>query len=203
MFSRTGTSAERPRASRLTRRLTAALALTVLLAAMIGVAGFRTVARDGTERVRSAPFVWRIAAERIRRDAPTPAMYAVYAASLAATLAGSFLLLWLAAASGSDDGDDAAEGSTALAAFRRGAAAFPRRSSVSRRAARTCVAAMLVLAGFAAWRMGLFAPMRVEGVANTFASFDHPFHIARAETLVRSLRQGHALRWIASHQGGY
>src|SRR3954470_24989156 len=95
MSSRIGTSAEPAPASRLTRRIGAALALTVLLAAMIGAAGFRTVAPDGTVRVRSAPSVWKVAAEHIRRDAPTPAMYAVYTVSLAVAIAGCFLLLWL------------------------------------------------------------------------------------------------------------
>jgi hypothetical protein len=122
MSSRIGTSAEPARASRLTRRIGAALALTMLLAAMIGAAGFRTVASDGTVRVRSAPSVWKVAAEHIRRDAPRPAMYAVYAVSLAVTVAGCFLLLWLAATVGRDD-DAARAGSAAVAAFRGVAAA--------------------------------------------------------------------------------
>lgn len=103
MSSLIGTSAEPQRAARLSRPVVAALALTVLLAILIGAAGFRTVASDGTTRVRSARFVWTVAAAHIRRDSPTPAMYVVYAASLAATIAGSFLLLWLAAAVGRDD----------------------------------------------------------------------------------------------------
>src|SRR3954447_21368870 len=122
MSSRIGTSAEPARAPRLTRRIGAALALTMLLAAMIGAAGFRTVASDGTVRVRSAPVVWKGAAEHIRRDAPTPTMYAVYAASLAVTIAGCFLLLWLAATVGRDE-EAAHAGSTAMAAFRGVAAA--------------------------------------------------------------------------------
>jgi hypothetical protein len=157
MSSRIGTSAEPARASRLTRRIGAALALTVLLAAMIGAAGFRTVASDRTERVRSAPFVWTVAAEHIRRDAPMPAMYAVYAVSLAVTIAGCFLLLWLAATVGRED-DVAHAGSAAVAACRGVATAFARRAAISPRAARTCVLAvlaMLALAAFAAataWR---------------------------------------------------
>src|SRR3954453_20991288 len=100
MSSRIGTSAEPVRASRRTRRVGAALVLTMLLAAMIGAAGFRTVASDGTVTVRSAPSVWKVAAEHIRRDAPAPTMYAVYTVSLAVTIAGCFLLLWLPAAGG-------------------------------------------------------------------------------------------------------
>jgi hypothetical protein len=38
---------------------------------------------------------------------------------------------------------------------------------------------------------------------DTFATVDHPFHAARAETLRRSLLDGDLLRWIAHHQGGY
>jgi hypothetical protein len=38
---------------------------------------------------------------------------------------------------------------------------------------------------------------------NTFASVDHPFHVARAAMLWRELASGHVLRWIGQHQGGY
>jgi hypothetical protein len=38
---------------------------------------------------------------------------------------------------------------------------------------------------------------------NTYASVDHPFHVARAESLWRELASGDALRWIGQHQGGY
>src|SRR3982750_1379184 len=98
MFCRIGTSAEPHRASSPARRIGAALALTILLAATVVAVRFRTVAADGTARVRSAPLVWTIAAANIRRNAPTPAMYAIYAVSLGATVGGCFLLLWLAAA---------------------------------------------------------------------------------------------------------
>ncbi|MGI8477416.1 MAG: hypothetical protein ACR2OO_13750, partial [Thermomicrobiales bacterium] len=36
-----------------------------------------------------------------------------------------------------------------------------------------------------------------------FATVDHPFHAVRGELLRRSVVEGHPLRWIASHQGGY
>ena len=71
------------------------------------------------------------------------------------------------------------------------------------RGRRIGIAAMWALAAFAAWRMQLFAPWRAFGTFDTFGSFDHPFHLARAETLVRSLLHGRSLRWIANHQGGY
>lgn len=66
------------------------------------------------------------------------------------------------------------------------------------------------LALFAAWRLQVFAltapvplPGGVAWLPNTFATVDHPFHVARAETLWRELGQGHLLRWIGQHQGGY
>jgi len=40
-------------------------------------------------------------------------------------------------------------------------------------------------------------------LANTFASVDHPFHVARAGILWRELASGSLLRWIGQHQGGY
>jgi hypothetical protein len=36
-----------------------------------------------------------------------------------------------------------------------------------------------------------------------YATVDHPFHVARAETLRRALADGHLLRWMPHHQGGY
>ena len=38
---------------------------------------------------------------------------------------------------------------------------------------------------------------------NTFASVDHPFHVARAELLWQELTSGKVPRWIGQHQGGY
>src|SRR3954468_7131757 len=38
---------------------------------------------------------------------------------------------------------------------------------------------------------------------NTFASVDHPFHVARAAMLWRELASGNVLRWVGQHQGGY
>ena len=38
---------------------------------------------------------------------------------------------------------------------------------------------------------------------NTFASVDHPFHVARAAMVWRELASGNVLRWIGQHQGGY
>jgi hypothetical protein len=41
------------------------------------------------------------------------------------------------------------------------------------------------------------------GLPNTFASVDHPFHVARADALWDALTSGHTLRWVGQHQGGY
>lgn len=60
------------------------------------------------------------------------------------------------------------------------------------------------------WRLGgtdLFATVTFEGqsrsIVDTFASVDHPFHATRAATLLDALRDGHWLRWLGDHQGGY
>jgi hypothetical protein len=71
-------------------------------------------------------------------------------------------------------------------------------------------AAFATIAIYVAVRMGVFAlsaevPLPAGNVVipNTFASVDHPFHVARADTLWRTLGEGRLLRWIAQHQGGY
>ena len=88
-------------------------------------------------------------------------------------------------------------------------AASPRRS---RRLASdgVWIALICVLALWVAFRLDLF---RVSGVVqlggaefrlrDTLASVDHPFHAARANTLLRSLADGDLLRWVGDHQGGY
>ncbi|MFN8594240.1 MAG: hypothetical protein U0031_22520 [Thermomicrobiales bacterium] len=40
-------------------------------------------------------------------------------------------------------------------------------------------------------------------VQNTFATVDHPFHVARAGVLWNQVASGHLLRWVGQHQGGY
>lgn len=59
-------------------------------------------------------------------------------------------------------------------------------------------------------RLGVFTLSALVATADgdrwlpsALASVDHPFHIARAETLRRSLLDGELLRWIGHHQGGY
>jgi hypothetical protein len=40
-------------------------------------------------------------------------------------------------------------------------------------------------------------------VPNTFASGDHPFHLAKERAVLDALRDGELPRWIGNHQGGY
>jgi hypothetical protein len=40
-------------------------------------------------------------------------------------------------------------------------------------------------------------------VPNTFASGDHPFHLAKERAVLDALRDGGLPRWISNHQGGY
>jgi hypothetical protein len=67
-----------------------------------------------------------------------------------------------------------------------------------------------LVALYVAVRMGVFAlsadaviPEGAARLPNTFASVDHPFHVARAETAWRKLTSGNVVRWIGQHQGGY
>lgn len=84
------------------------------------------------------------------------------------------------------------------------------RATDQRTGGRFATAAMIALAMFAAWRIGVFDPWTtVAGSAgqvsipNALAGVDHPFHIARAELLRRSWSAGEPLRWVGSHQQGY
>jgi hypothetical protein len=67
-----------------------------------------------------------------------------------------------------------------------------------------------LLALFVAARMGAFTlsavvatPAGFVRLPVTYASVDHPFHVARAETLWRELAAGEHLRWVSQHHGGY
>ncbi|MGI8484538.1 MAG: hypothetical protein ACR2OU_09755 [Thermomicrobiales bacterium] len=69
---------------------------------------------------------------------------------------------------------------------------------------------LVLLCGWTAGRLGAFDTMvqvttggRSLDVPNIFSSIDHPFHAARAFTLLESLEEGHFLRWVGNHQGGY
>jgi hypothetical protein len=69
---------------------------------------------------------------------------------------------------------------------------------------------MIILCAWVAVRMGILelsTAVTVDGrqvdVLNMYATVDHPFHAARAATLLESLKDGEILRWVGSHQGGY
>ena len=86
-------------------------------------------------------------------------------------------------------------------------------SSSSPAAGRTLLPWLVLLTAlclWVAWRLGAFAltaSIELQGqrldVADAFATVDHPFHAARADALLQSLREGELLRWIGNHQGGY
>ena len=67
-----------------------------------------------------------------------------------------------------------------------------------------------LVALYVAIRMGVLAlsaevvtPQGTTHLPSTYASVDHPFHVARAEILWRELTSGNVPRWIGQHQGGY
>ncbi|HEU0164420.1 MAG TPA: hypothetical protein VFQ54_05195, partial [Thermomicrobiales bacterium] len=75
---------------------------------------------------------------------------------------------------------------------------------------RLWLLAMAVLCVWTAWKLGAFDTMtrftadgRAFDVPNVFSGVDNPFHATRAYTLLQSLKDGHFLRWIGDHQGGY
>src|SRR3954465_12145550 len=105
MSSPIGISADRPSGTWEARRLGAAVLLALLLAGLLGVAGFRTVDAEGVQRVRRAIGVWGMVARARQRVTPIRAVRVVYAAALAVTVAGFFVLLWLAAAVGAGGTD--------------------------------------------------------------------------------------------------
>ena len=85
-----------------------------------------------------------------------------------------------------------------------------------RNPARTVIAiawwiGIILLVLWSAWHLGaadLTAQVRtaagtVVTVPNMFATVDHPYHVARAQTLLDSLRHGQILRWVGGHEGGY
>ncbi|HET7093226.1 MAG TPA: hypothetical protein VFI22_07110, partial [Thermomicrobiales bacterium] len=67
---------------------------------------------------------------------------------------------------------------------------------------------MAAFALFVSIRLGLWSPWANAApggplLPNGFATVDHPFHAARAWTLLQTLRDGGILRWIDDLQGGY
>ena len=73
------------------------------------------------------------------------------------------------------------------------------------------VAALILLSLWAWGRLGLFRPYldvttldgSVSRQPNALTTVDHPWHGARFSLLLDALRDGHPLRWVGSHQGGF
>lgn len=73
------------------------------------------------------------------------------------------------------------------------------------------VAALLLLSLWAWDRLELFRPYEdvtlpdgsVSPQPNALTTVDHPWHGARFSLLLDALRDGHPLRWVGSHQGGF
>ncbi|CAA9548745.1 MAG: hypothetical protein AVDCRST_MAG49-1593 [uncultured Thermomicrobiales bacterium] len=59
------------------------------------------------------------------------------------------------------------------------------------------------LGAFDLWSTVTLGDGRTASLVQTFGNVDHPFHVARAETLRRALADGQPLRWVGHHQGGY
>ena len=75
----------------------------------------------------------------------------------------------------------------------------------------SAVAALVALGLWAWYRLDLLQPyvdvFGLDGAIsrrpNALATVDHPWHTARFSLLLDALRDGHPLRWVASHQGGF
>ncbi len=180
-------------------RLHVVVALWLVLAALLGVVGFNTVDSLGVQRVRSAIEVWQTVASHLPSFGVGNLVVGLYYGALATTVVGFFALVWLAV---SGRHDDAPTPNHSAEAFRTFTATLLR-TRQPRWAAAACGAVTVALIVVAVWQLGAFAPPRVFGVTDTFASFDHPFHVGRAQSLLDSVRDGESLRWVANHQGGY
>ena len=214
MSFRTGTTADRSGGTggRFTRPLLLSVCATLLLAALLGTYQFGTRDALGVPRSRSAAHVWRAADQALARiDAGIP-VHGLFIAALAATVAGCFLLVWLAPGPTSRRPErdvvpspprPGIEGVTLLNAYRQ-VRGIVSDATVVVPGARTCVFLCAALSLLVVWRLGGFAiDAAGTGLPDGFASVDHPFHVSRAELLRRSLASGEILRWVGAHQGGY
>jgi hypothetical protein len=183
----------------LPERLHVVVAVWLVLAALIGVVGFDTVDSLGVQRVRSAIDVWRTVISHLPSFGAGNGVVGIYYVALTTTVVGLFALVWLAASGWKGDAPAPTHSAEAFRTF----TATVLRTGHSPRVAAFAGAVTVALVVFAMWRLGAFAPARVLGVSDTFASFDHPFHVGRAQALLDSLRHGENLRWVANHHGGY
>ncbi|MDQ3418186.1 MAG: hypothetical protein M3541_05305, partial [Acidobacteriota bacterium] len=170
-----------------------------MLAALIGVVQLHTIDAFGVERIRTTVEVWRVIPPRLPQIGGPTLVPLLYSGALAVMIAGWLALPWL----GASVRDDEALGVTRVATAARWLAAVLERSPAAGAGHTVCTAITLAIVAYVAWQLGAFGPATLFGVPDTFASFDHPFHAARAETLRLSIREGESLRWVANHQGGY
>ncbi len=56
---------------------------------------------------------------------------------------------------------------------------------------------------FSIWKTVRLPDGQAVRMPDGYGAVDHPFHTVRAETLRRALADGHLLRWVSHHQGGY
>jgi len=201
MSSLTGISVREPRLSRRAIRMVMTLGLLAFLAGLLTVVGFHTTDPAGMVRVRTAPFIWRIVNDTFEHITGARGFTRLFQGSLAITTAGFFILLWLAPTVG--DEPAVVNARRPIRARLDLGGAMERAARLAPTTDRLCIAALAALAAYVAMRLGLFAAVGAADSPNTFSSLDHPFHIVRAQTLLRSLADGHLLRWVAHHHGGY
>lgn len=94
----------------------------------------------------------------------------------------------------------------------RGIGTVPTDRSRITAASRWAPVAALILLSLWAWdRLDLLRPYLDVALAdgtvtrqpNALTTVDHPWHAARFSLLLDALRDGHPLRWVGSHQGGF
>lgn len=181
----------------------------LVLVALVTIVIFDTRDSRGMWRDRSAPQVWTFVAPKLAAINAGIPLTAIYGGALLLTLAGGFALIRATGVRprAADDRTPETPSFDGINGWRVCSRALrlagaPTASSVINE--RTCVMAMAVIAIVVAWRLGAFVLSSPDtGLPDGFASIDHPFHVARAELLRRSLADGEVLRWVASHQGGY
>jgi hypothetical protein len=186
---------------------TAWAVLAALLLALLVVVRFETIDAQGTVRARTAVVVWGAVDRALANVEDGFPARSVHRAALGVTLTGMFVLLW-SVLRVRDDSDAAGTHASvsrwelARARARLRAIVFP--GDVPKTTTLACAAGMALIALAAAWQLGAFV-IHAGGstIPDTFASIDHPFHVARAEALRQSLLRGESLRWVANHQGGY
>lgn len=181
--------------------------LATMLLALLAVVPFPTTDARGVVRHQPALEVWGAVAPRLAdlpSELPLPLTYGV---ALTVTAIGMFVLLAAALGARHDGPDPGADTWSVPWELLRARARLRALSSgvdLPPHTARACAAAIAVISLAACWRLGGFV-IHADGstIPDSFASIDHPFHVARAEALRQALLGGENLRWVGNHQGGY